>query len=193
LRREWGLEDRFVIGYSGNLGRAHEFDTVLAAAERLRDDAQKIFLFVGGGQKFHELARQIRARGLERRFRFRPYQDRAMLRYSLGVADVHWVSLKPELEGLIVPSKIYAAAAAGRPLIAVAGPDGEVASLIRRHDCGVVVDPGDAEALVAVLARLAADPDGLAAMGRRARAMLDGHFTRRHALERWSHLLADIG
>ncbi len=52
LRREWGLEDRFVVGYSGNLGRGHEFETVLAAAERLRGDQRLCFLFIGGGKKF---------------------------------------------------------------------------------------------------------------------------------------------
>jgi glycosyltransferase involved in cell wall biosynthesis len=192
LRREWGLNDRFVIGYSGNLGRAHEFDTVLAAAELLQEEPM-IFLFIGGGSKFDELKRQVERRGLNQLFRFLPYQDRALLKYSLSVADVHWVSLKPPVEGLIVPSKFYGIAAAGRPIIAIGAWDGELAHLVRQNDCGFIVAPGDAAALGDVLRRLSTDAEGRAAMGRRARKMLETHFTRRLALTRWEHLLETVG
>lgn len=192
LRHEWGLADRFVVGYSGNLGRAHEFATVLAAAECLRADERIVFLLIGGGHGFDELARSVAARGLARSFRFMPYQDTARLALSLGVADVHWVSLKPELEGLVFPSKLYGVAAAGRPVIAIAAPDGEIARLVRAHDCGFAVAPGDAEGLAAILTRAAADRAGLAAMGARARAMLDARFTRRQALARWRAVLEQV-
>src|SRR5436305_2325060 len=105
LRCEWGLADRFVVGYSGNLGRGHEFETVLGAAERRRGDQRLCFLFIGGGSKFAELVECVRKRGLDPLFRFLPYQQRDVLKLSLGVPDVHLISLKPELEGLIVPSK----------------------------------------------------------------------------------------
>ncbi len=192
LRREWALQDKFVVGYSGNLGRAHEFDTVLAAAEHLAPDTRTVFLFIGGGYKFDELARRVKARRLDRLFRFIPYQDRELLKYSLGVADVHWVSLKPELEGLALPSKFYGIAAAGRPVIAITAADGEFARLVRQHDCGFVIEPGDADALAATLTRLSADTECLGAMGLRAREMLEARFARRHAFERWQSLLADV-
>ena len=99
LRREWNLADKFVLGYSGNLGRAHEFATVLAAAERLRDEPRVAFLMIGGGKRFEELSAAVQARGLAGAFRFLPYQARTLLSYSLGAADAHWVSLDPRLEG----------------------------------------------------------------------------------------------
>jgi colanic acid biosynthesis glycosyl transferase WcaI len=193
LRREWGLEDRFVVGYSGNLGRGHEFATLLDAASRLRDDGNVVFLFVGGGNRLGELTRQVHERGLEARFRFLPYQDQARLKFSLGVPDVHWLSLRPELEGLIVPSKFYGIAAAGRPVVAITAPDGEIAKLTRQHRCGVVIPPGDGAALAEALRSLAANPASTGEMGIRARAMLDSSFTRRQAFARWEHLLATIG
>jgi hypothetical protein len=113
LRRDWSLQGRFVVGYSGNLGRAHDYATVLAAAERLRDHPNIIFLFIGGGYQLKQLADQVRNRGLSN-FRFFDYQDRALLKFSLGVPDVHWLSLRATVEGLIVPSKFYGIAA-GRP------------------------------------------------------------------------------
>jgi glycosyltransferase involved in cell wall biosynthesis len=192
LRREWGLADRFVVGYSGNLGRGHEFETVLAAAERLRGDRRLCFLFIGGGQRFPELAHSVRERGLDHLFRFLPYQERRVLRLSLGVPDVHLISLRPELEGLIVPSKLYGIAAAGRPIIAVAASDGEIARLVRRHDCGIVVEPGEGEVLGDALRCLGTDTGRLAEMGHRARAMLDAHFTRRRAFKRWQSLVEEV-
>jgi glycosyltransferase involved in cell wall biosynthesis len=193
LRREWALEDKFVVGYSGNLGRAHEFDTVLAAAERLARDTRVVFLFIGGGHKFEELARRVKERRLDRSFRFIAYQDRAVLKYSLGVPDVHWISLRPELEGIALPSKFYGIAAAGRPMIAITAKDGEFARLVRQHDCGFVVEPGHSDALAGTLTRISGDDTCLGAMGLRAREMLEAHFARQHAFERWRSLLAEIG
>jgi colanic acid biosynthesis glycosyl transferase WcaI len=107
LRRQWELEDKFVVGYSGNLGRPHEFNTILAASILLKDHPGIIFLCIGGGHSFDSLARSVEKFGLRRLFRFFPYQNQSLLKYSLGVADVHWISLKPQLEGLILPSKFY--------------------------------------------------------------------------------------
>src|ERR1700676_4885728 len=189
LRRSWALAGKFVFGYSGNLGRAHEYDTVLAAAERLRDDARIVFLMIGGGKRFDELAGIVKQRGLDRSFRFMPYQERKMLPYSLGVPDAHWLSLNPKLEGLIVPSKLYGIAAAGKPIVAIADKDGEVAQLVQQHGCGIVIAPGDAEALVATLRQLSHEPASVLEMGVRARKMLDAQFTRRQGLARWRGLL----
>lgn len=192
LRREWQLEDKFVVGYSGNLGRAHEFETILAAAERLREDLRVVFVCIGGGKQFDELAKRVHARKLERTFRFFPYQDRAVLKYSLSVPDVHWISLPPKVEGLIFPSKLYGIIAAGRPVIAVTAPEGEVASLVRQYECGFVIVPGDSDSLYRTILLLADDIQTRNRMGTRARAMLDANFTRQHEFARWQRLLATV-
>jgi colanic acid biosynthesis glycosyl transferase WcaI len=188
LRREWGLEDRFVIGYSGNLGRAHEFETILAAAEYLRDIPRIVFLFIGSGNKMDQLARRVKEQNLCHIFRFLPYQERSALKYSLGVADIHLISLNSELEGLVVPSKLYGIAAAGRPIVAVTAKDGEIARLLQRYRCGIVIEQGQGRALGEALVRFSNDPVGLAEMGRCARMMLEERFTRRHAFDRWRSL-----
>jgi len=192
LRRKWGLEDKFVVGYSGNLGRAHEFDTLLAASERLRHDPRIVFIFIGGGHRMDELERIVKSRRLDASFLLVPYQDRINLRHSLGVPDVHWISLKPAVEGMIVPSKFYGIAAAGRPTIAITARDGEIARLIEEHSCGLVIEPGQADALAEAITRLSNDPQSLAAMGQRARALLEAHFTRRQALDHWSDVLERV-
>jgi colanic acid biosynthesis glycosyl transferase WcaI len=193
LRAEWGLQGKFVIGYSGNLGRAHEYRTVLDAAEHLRDVDNLAFLFIGGGGLVDGLKAAVDARGLTRLFHFRPYQDAARLPCSLAVADIHWISLRPEMEGLIVPSKFYGVAAAGRGALAICDPAGEIASLIARGDCGATIAPGDAAGLATRIRALARDPQTLARWGVNARRLLDAEFGRERALRQWESLLADMG
>ncbi len=166
MREAWGLENKFVVGYSGNLGRAHEIGTVLAAAAQLRGDPRMLFLMIGGGKLFDELTRAVTTRRLESLFRFVPYQDKTALKYSLTLPDMHWISLRPELEGLIVPSKFYGIAAAGKPMIVIGAADGELGRLVRQHACGVVIAPGDGAALAATLSRLSRDAGGACRHGR---------------------------
>jgi glycosyltransferase involved in cell wall biosynthesis len=165
LRREWGLQERFVVAYSGNMGRAHEFDTILRAAARVQAAEagspgssaeplkRSMFLFVGGGAQRESIERKARELGLSA-LAFQPYQPREKLSESLGAADVHLVSLKPELEGLVVPSKLYGILAAGRPVVFVGANGGEIAQLVRRERVGFAVEPGEDERLAEMLMKL---------------------------------------
>ncbi|HEY0802058.1 MAG TPA: glycosyltransferase family 4 protein, partial [Steroidobacteraceae bacterium] len=130
LRAQVALTDKFVVGYSGNLGRAHEFQTLLRAAEILKGDGEIVFLMIGGGAGMVKLLEATIERGLSN-FLFLPYQPRETLADSLAASDVHWVSLLPELEGLIVPSKFYGILAAARPTVFIGDTDGELARAIR--------------------------------------------------------------
>jgi len=192
LRAEWGLSGRFVIAYSGNLGRAHEYRTLLDAAERLREEADLLFLFIGGGYLSSGLKAEVETRGLSSMFQFRPYQDAALLPLSLTAADLHWISLLPAMEGLIVPSKFYGVAAAGRGAIVIGDPEGEIASLVGRQDCGTAVESGDGAGLASLIRRLKRDPATIARWGGNARALLDDEFGRRRSLREWEKLLASL-
>ena len=191
LRRKWGLQDKFVVGYSGNLGRAHEYQTVLEAS-KLLVDSNIVFLFIGGGHYFNELARTVKAEGLERVFRFLPYQDRGKLNETLNVPDVHWISLRPEVDGFIVPSKFYGIAAAGKPVVAITGRDGEIARLVRENKCGIVIEPGAGDELAATILKLSQDRQQCIAMGKNARAMLDAQFTRNHGFKSWHRVFETV-
>jgi colanic acid biosynthesis glycosyl transferase WcaI len=201
LRQEWGLGDTFVVGYSGNLGRAHEVDTLLEAIARLeREKAAAAidlprrpvtWLFIGGGALLQVLKAEVRRRGLTS-VRFKPYQPKARLAESLSAADVHLVSLRPELEGLIVPSKFYGVAAAGRPTLFIGDQDGEVARLIAQHRCGQTVAVGDGQALARAILDLAANPDLCCWMGQRARQAFEADFDKPIALARWECLLREV-
>lgn len=191
LRAEWGLQNKFVIAYSGNLGRAHDVQTVLDAAERLREYPEIVFLFVGGGHGFTEAVRHAEALGFGNVV-FKPYQPRETLSQSLGAGDVHWLSLKPGFDGLVLPSKFYGIAAAAKPILVIGSPDGELAKLVEEHDCGFAVAPGDAQTLAWHIVSLADDRAKAAQMGSNARALLDAKFSKARALRRWSELLDAI-
>ena len=170
LRAEWLLQNKFVVGYSGNLGRAHEFETVLAASKRLKNSPDIVFLLIGGGHGNADLARRVQEAGLSDKFHFLPYQGNEILKYSLSVPDVHWISLRPQLEGLIVPSKVYGIAAAERPIIAVTAKDGEIARLIKAHGCGLIVEPGNSEEMAKAILQLSTNDEARIGMDLRARA-----------------------
>jgi colanic acid biosynthesis glycosyl transferase WcaI len=191
LRSRLGLADKFVVGYSGNLGRAHEYDAILGAAEALRSDLRFAFLFIGGGANMDSLKSNAELRGLSN-FHFLPYQPRGQLEDSLAAADLHLATLIPSLEGLIVPSKFYGILAAGRPVLFIGDPDGELSRVIRTAHCGMVIAPGDSTALVEAIKDLESDSDRRAAMGTAARALLCSRFSSKRALASWTKLLAEV-
>jgi glycosyltransferase involved in cell wall biosynthesis len=190
LRNEWGMHGAFVACYSGNMGRAHEFDTIVGAAVALAGSDVR-FLFIGGGPQRRTVETVAAARGLAH-VEFRPYQPRESLSYSLGVGDVHLVSLRPELEGYIFPSKLYGILAAGRPTIFIGAADGEIAQLVERERIGIAVRQGDPAALAAALVRLRDDRAKCAEMGARARALLGARYDGALALARWKTMLEGL-
>ena len=196
LRREWGLEGRFVVGYSGNLGRAHDIATLLGAIARLEErpeaaTAEIVWLFIGGGANHRKLQEEVERRHL-RSVVLRDYQPRERLAESLCAVDVHLVSLRPSLEGLIQPSKIYGVMAAGRPTIFIGEADGETARLLIRHDCGETVAEGDGEELAAAVVRLAEDATARARLGENARLAFEANYEKGVAVERWIEMLGRV-
>lgn len=212
LRREWGLEGKFVVGYSGNLGRAHDVATILSAIDisaretqaspvavsatganppAAESNASVRWLFVGGGAQLESLKAEVDRRG-ERDVMFKPYQPRETLSESLSVPDVHLITLRAALEGLVVPSKYYGIAAAGRPAIFIGDPDGEIGRILTTTDTGIVVAEGDGAALVCAVRALASDPERCAAMGRRARALFEAKYDLAFAIDAWEDAIRTL-
>jgi colanic acid biosynthesis glycosyl transferase WcaI len=200
LRRQWFADDEFVIGYSGNMGRAHDLDLVLNAAEILERqavidpqvaDAKIRFLFVGSGHQKADLESAARQRDLSH-VHFQPFQPRSQLNFSLNAADVHIASLKPELEGLILPSKFYGALATGKPIIFIGDLKGEISQWLKTAECGFSVAPFDTEALVGKLLNYANNPALCRQHGANARSLFDEHFSKDGVCEQWHNLLRNL-
>jgi glycosyltransferase involved in cell wall biosynthesis len=191
LRREWGIGDRFVVGYSGNFGRAHEFATFLGAAEQLRHRKDIVFVFAGGGYHAEAIRKEIAARNLDN-ILMKPLQPEERLAEALGVADLHLISLLPPMEPFVVPSKLYGIMAAGRPAIFVGDVSGEIAIVLNAADCGCSVQPGDVAGLIKAILELAADTMLRARMGRNARIAFDKYYCEPRGVASWARALTHI-
>jgi glycosyltransferase involved in cell wall biosynthesis len=187
FRRAHGFGDRFVAMYSGNLGAGHDVTTFIDAAKLLSvSHPEVLFAFIGDGVRRREA--EERARGLEN-VRFLPYQSHETVPWSLAAADVHLISLREDLDGLIVPSKLYAAIAVGRPIMFVGPPTCEVARVVREHALGGTGRPGDARGLADALGAAARSDRWCAERGSRARSVFASHFDRPIATRAWRETL----
>jgi glycosyltransferase involved in cell wall biosynthesis len=176
--------------YSGNMGLPHEFDTILAAAELLREDRSILFSFVGDGSRRREVEQEVRRKGM-RNVRFQKPVPLSGLSQLLASGDVHLVSMRKGLEGLVVPSKIYGILAAGRPAIMVGSTQNEIAQLLTDSKAGFVVENGRAEELAAVIRNLRDQPDVVAQMGQAGRRYYEQHLGRVRSVAAIINLLAN--
>ncbi len=190
-RELWKLNDRFIVAYSGNFGRVHEFATIMDAATRLRNDPKIVFLFVGSGARFNQITPLARRRKLAN-IRLLPPTPRTALPASLRAADAHLVSLLPAYRHLVYPSKLAGVLAAGRPVLFVGPPNGEITRLVKQTACGTAFAPGNAAELADEIVRLAKDAELRQSQSANARAVYEQGFTGDAALARWNDLLRRI-
>ena len=187
LRARWNLADQFVVAYSGNLGRVHDLDPVIALADVLRDDANISFVFIGAGAQRAALESKAKRCGLDR-VHFFPPQARDQLAAILGLGDVHLVTLRPGCERYVFPSKLYGVAAVGRPVIVIGPRESEIARIVVEGHFGRAFGRAEIGPLATEIRTLATDP---AECARRSEAA--ARFARTHcatlACERWGALL----
>lgn len=187
-RQAWGLGSAFVVGYSGNFGRVHVFDTIVAAAAQLADLDDLIFLMIGGGKQLQQVREEAQNSGLSR-WQFHPYQPAEVLSQTLGAADVHLVTQHPGLSGVMVPSKWYGVAAAARPAIYVGPSDAEIALVIAEERCGWQIEPGDASGLAELIRWCRDHPEECRQRGVRAGQAFEQRFRRARSFAAWQQLL----
>jgi glycosyltransferase involved in cell wall biosynthesis len=163
------------ILYSGNLGLAHDVETIRAAIYHFRSDSRFHFGFAGAGAQRGALESFCRERQVANiSFAgYRPYDDLAQ---SLGACHVGLVTQNPATLGSVVPSKTYGLMAAGRPILYIGPPEATPARIIGRFRCGWQIDPGDTAGLIALLESLAADPALIRQAGALGRQALLQHY-----------------
>jgi colanic acid biosynthesis glycosyl transferase WcaI len=155
----------FLAIHAGNLGFYGSWDTLLAAAKILSNENTGL-VFVGGGANRDKLGAS--ASDLLN-VRFLPFRPASEVPHVMMAGDVHIVTVRRGLEGVVVPSKLYSILAAGRPVLAVAASNSDVARIVTEGGCGLAADPDNPAAVAAAIRELRSDPARLAAMGRRAR------------------------
>jgi colanic acid biosynthesis glycosyl transferase WcaI len=192
---EWakgvGLDGKFVVMHSGNVGHAQDLDSLVRSATFLRDLDDLRIAIIGMGARHAELVALSEQLEVDQ-VRFLYYQPRAVLPSSLSAADVHVVGLASGLAGYVVPSRLYGILAVARPVIVAADPESETAQVVAEVGCGIVVPPGRPE----LLARAIRDAhDGkyeLDAMGARGREWVEREADRSVAVRRYRDLLLEL-
>jgi colanic acid biosynthesis glycosyl transferase WcaI len=189
--REHGLDDKFVVMHSGNIGHAQDLDTLIRSATFLRDLERLRIVLIGGGARRDQLKALAKVLETEHVL-FKGYQPREVLADSLSAADVHVVGLARGLSGYVVPSRLYGVLAVGRPVIASAEADSETARAVTTVGCGVVVPPGRPELLAREIRRAYGGELALAAMGARGREWVASEADRDVAVDRYRRLLREL-
>ena len=195
FRKKYGLENKFVIMYSGNLGLYYDLENLIRVIKNFRkgrtmdgkietgpvtvDGKEVMFAFVGAGSIERKLE-DYKARHHIDNVVFIPYQKKENLVYSLNAADVHWCVSAKGIKGVSVPSKLYGCLAVQKPVIGVMEPGAEARLIMEEVGCGYVCDPGDYEHVARHVRWFIAhaNAEELKEMGRRGREYLEKNLTK---------------
>ncbi len=174
----------FVVLHAGNLGFYGAWDTLVRAARMLGNDGVG-FVFIGDGANRSRI--EASARGCPQ-VRFLPFRPVEEIPFVMAAGNLHVVTVRRGLEGVVVPSKLYSILAAGRPVLAVAPESCEVVRIVRESGCGVAANPDDPESVVRVVREIRHDPARLESMGRRSREIAS-NYARVNELDRFTEVV----
>ncbi len=152
--KEHGLQDKFIVLYSGNMGMTHDIDIIVDVAERLRMRDDICFLFIGEGAKKPLIEQKIQEYSLENCL-ILPFQPLEVLPYSMGAADVAVVTTDANQTGLSVPSKTYSYLSVGAALLCLADKQSELGRMMNEHHVGRCFDRHEIEEMSSYLEEMA--------------------------------------
>lgn len=189
--KQWNLENKFIVSYSGNMGRFHDLETIMETAKLLQNYPDIIFLFVGEGYKkawMIDYANKWKLINCQ----FHSYVPRENLGLVLSCVNLGLVSLSPGQEGLSVPSKTFGLLAVGVPVVAIMSSHSEIARILNEEDCGVVVEPGDSTHLRNALLSLYNNQQKRIQMGNNAKNAIAQKYNLRAAAQAYFELIRDV-
>ncbi|WP_409295940.1 glycosyltransferase family 4 protein [Peribacillus sp. SCS-26] len=142
FKQKYGLENKYVIMYSGNLGLYYDLENLMAVIKNFKDRDDVAFAFIGEGSIKEKLVYYKEENDLSN-IVFIPYQDKSDLIYSLNSGDVHWCINAKGIKGVSVPSKLYGIIAVGKPILGVLEEGSEAQLIIEQTRCGYIAEPGN--------------------------------------------------
>lgn len=191
LLNEWDLKNKFVVGYSGNLGRAHDYESIFDAIKLTEDKPNLIFLFIGGGAGYDILKSRVKENKLKNVI-FKPYQNIDILSYSLSIPNIHLVSLEESLEGLIVPSKFYGVLASGRPIIIIGNEGGDLSKIVKNERLGKVIPCGKGLLLASTIMEMKNSNDCLNEYSSNCKKLYINQFDKSISMNKWKLLMQNV-
>lgn len=178
----------FVAIHAGNLGFYGAWNTLLAAAKILSNENIGV-VFIGDGANREALGASAAD---SPNVRFLPFRPVDQIPHVMMAGDIHVITVRRGLEGVVVPSKLYSILAAGRPLLVVAASNSDAARIVTETGCGLAADPDDPAAVAAAIRELRGDPARLEEMGRRARETAN-RYVRVNELRRFVEVVEEAG
>lgn len=179
FKEKYGLQDKFIIMYSGNLGLYYDLENLMNVIEKFKDREDVIFAFVGEGTIRENLVQYKEKNNLQNVI-FIPYQDKSDLIYSLNAGDVHWCLNAKGIKGVSVPSKLYGIIAAGKPILGALEKGSEARLIIEETQCGYVTEPGNYNEVEKLIQKFLDEKGSnkLTEMSERGREYLVGNLTK---------------
>ena len=191
LETRFGWRDKFVVMHGGNIGYAYDFDAMLGAARELREHQAVRFVLVGDGVRKAELEARARAERLEN-VQFLPFLPEAELPRLRSCADLQVSLYRRGSSQASLPSKLYEIMASGKPVLASAEPESEVAKLVQRAQAGVLVEPESPSSVARAVLTLQADRSTAAKLGTNGRAFVVQHHSLEAAADAYETLLRAV-
>lgn len=209
FKKKYGLEDKFVIMYSGNIGLYYDLEKLIKVLKQFRkgytlkgvyekgprtaDGREVVFAFVGAGSILDKLVMYAKRHHFENVI-FIPYQDKADLIYSLNAGDVHWCVNAKGIKGVSCPSKAYGIMGVGKPIIGVLEEGSEVRMLIDEIGCGKCCEPGDYVEVADIIRWYIENADsGLEKeMGMKGRMYLERNLTKDVSVGKYKRAILDL-
>ena len=198
FKEKYGLLNKFVFMYSGNLGLYYDLDGLIKVIERLKNTKTKdgrdvAFAFVGAGSMLKDLTKYKNDHQLDNVV-FIPYQDKDKLIYSLNAADVHFCINARGIKGVSCPSKFYGIAAVAKPILAVLEKGSEVEILVNETGCGKVLEPGDYKGIQESIESLVQDESSmsLALMGRSGYEYMIEHLGKEQSIRKYITVIESL-
>lgn len=185
-------KNKIVILYSGNMGASHDIESILEAANLLRDDCRIFFLMIGEGVKLPHAIAFVHRHRLTNVHVF-PFQPEEQLPFTLSLGDISLVALDDGMEDLMVPSKVYSYLAAGSAVIAIANHPSELLETLSESDCGLSVRPRHPSDLVEAILELVSDPGRLSRLQTNARVLAVERYSRDVGVKDFACVLENSG
>lgn len=190
VRKKLGLMGKFVVGYSGNMGHMHDFNTLIEAI-KYSSQQRIMYLFIGGGKRKSELQRRL-ATETTCDYLFLDSVNRELLSQYLACIDFHLVTLLPQFEGLAVPSKFYGVLAAGKPVIYIGSKKSYLAKIINEYSIGFVVGIDEYLVLADILSTYTEKSVSYEQMCTASRNLFEHKYSKEIACEKWFKLLNEL-
>ncbi|WP_054199108.1 glycosyltransferase family 4 protein [Clostridium baratii] len=191
FKEKYGLEDKFIIMYSGNIGLYYDLENIIKVIGKFKNREDVIFVFIGDGTVKEKIETYAIDNNLSN-VKFIPYQPKEKLKYSLNSADIHWVVNAKGIKGVSVPSKLYGVMSSGKPVLGVLDKGSEARLIVEEANCGVCSEPGDYNSIEKNINYILNNKNKLKQLGINGREYLENNLTKDISIKKYEKSILEL-